>query len=116
MSAGQSPKSRWQTQTRTGKRPCPVASPTGSATSIDAPADQADAFAALLDALEIARTGVAAFFADAASALQFALRHPGQVNHMVVISRYGQPSNCQPVYHSIWATMKPQQTRFDYGK
>jgi pimeloyl-ACP methyl ester carboxylesterase len=52
------------------------------------PAGQADAFAALLDALGIARTDVAAFSAGAISALQFALRHPGRVNHLVVISGY----------------------------
>ncbi len=52
------------------------------------PADQADAFTGLLDALEIARTDVAAFSAGAASALQFALRHPGRVKHLVVISGY----------------------------
>jgi pimeloyl-ACP methyl ester carboxylesterase len=52
------------------------------------PADQADAFAALLDALQIARTDVVAFSAGAASALQLALRHPGRVNHLVVISGY----------------------------
>jgi pimeloyl-ACP methyl ester carboxylesterase len=40
------------------------------------PADQADAFTALLDALQIARTDVVAFSAGAASALQLALRHP----------------------------------------
>jgi pimeloyl-ACP methyl ester carboxylesterase len=52
------------------------------------PADQADAFTALLDALGIARTDVAAFSAGAASALQLALRHPGRVSHLVVISGY----------------------------
>jgi pimeloyl-ACP methyl ester carboxylesterase len=52
------------------------------------PADQADAFAALLDALGIARADVAAFSAGAASGLQLALRHPGRVNHLVVISGY----------------------------
>jgi pimeloyl-ACP methyl ester carboxylesterase len=52
------------------------------------PAGQADAFAALLDALEIARADVAAFSAGAASALQLTLRHPGRVNHLVVISGY----------------------------
>jgi pimeloyl-ACP methyl ester carboxylesterase len=52
------------------------------------PADQADAFAALLDALQITSTDVAAFSAGAASALQFALRHPGRVGHLVVISGY----------------------------
>lgn len=52
------------------------------------PADQADAFAALLDALEITSTDVAAFSAGAASALQFVLRYPGRVGHLVVISGY----------------------------
>lgn len=52
------------------------------------PADQADAFAALLDALQITSTDVAAFSAGAASALQFALRHPGRAGHLVVISGY----------------------------
>jgi pimeloyl-ACP methyl ester carboxylesterase len=52
------------------------------------PADQADAFAALLDALQIARTDVAAFSAGAAAGLQLALRHPGRVSHLVVISGY----------------------------
>lgn len=52
------------------------------------PADQADAFAALLDTFQIARTDVAAFSAGAASGLQLALHHPGRVNHLVVISRY----------------------------
>jgi pimeloyl-ACP methyl ester carboxylesterase len=53
-----------------------------------APADQADAFAALLDALQIARADVVAFSAGAAPGLQFALRHPGRVKHLVVISGY----------------------------
>ncbi len=52
------------------------------------PAGQADAFAALLDALGIARTDVVAFSAGAASALQLALRHPGRVSHLVVICGY----------------------------
>jgi pimeloyl-ACP methyl ester carboxylesterase len=52
------------------------------------PAHQADAFAALLDTAGIARTDVAAFSAGAASGLQFALRHPGRVKHLVVISGY----------------------------
>jgi pimeloyl-ACP methyl ester carboxylesterase len=52
------------------------------------PADQADAFTALLDALQITRTDAVAFSAGAASALQLALRHPGRVSHLVVISGY----------------------------
>ena len=50
------------------------------------PADQAGAFAALLDGLAIARTDVIAFSAGATSAVQFAFRHPERINHLVVMS------------------------------
>lgn len=50
------------------------------------PADQADAYAALLDGLGIASTDVIAFSAGTASAVQFALRHPDRVKHLVVVS------------------------------
>ena len=49
-------------------------------------AGQADAFAALLDALGIDRLDVAAISSGATSALQFALRHPDRVKHLAVIS------------------------------
>lgn len=50
------------------------------------PADQADAYAALLDGLGIASTDVIAFSAGTTSALQFAMRHPDRVKHLVVMS------------------------------
>ena len=50
------------------------------------PADQADAFAALLDGLGITGTDVLAISAGATSGLQFALRHPGRVRHLIVMS------------------------------
>ena len=50
------------------------------------PADQADAYAALLDRLGIASGDVIAFSAGATSALQLALRHPGRVRHLAVMS------------------------------
>ncbi|HVB43873.1 MAG TPA: alpha/beta hydrolase [Streptosporangiaceae bacterium] len=50
------------------------------------PADQADAFAALLDGLGIERTDVIGFSAGATSALQFGLRHPDRIKHLVVLS------------------------------
>ena len=50
------------------------------------PADQADAFADLLDDLGIVRSDVIAFSSGATSAFQFALRHPDRVNHLVVVS------------------------------
>jgi pimeloyl-ACP methyl ester carboxylesterase len=49
------------------------------------PAAQADAFAALLDALGIDRIDVIGESAGATSALQLALRHPGRVKHLAVL-------------------------------
>ncbi len=50
------------------------------------PADQADAFALLLDGLGIDKTDVIAFSAGVTSALQLALRHPHRVKHLAVMS------------------------------
>ena len=50
------------------------------------PAAQADAFAALLDRLEIDRLPVIAFSAGSTSAVQLALRHPERVSRLVLIS------------------------------
>ena len=49
------------------------------------PADQADALAALLDALDIGRIDVIGESAGATSALQLALRHPERVTHLAVL-------------------------------
>jgi len=49
------------------------------------PAAQADAFAALLDALGIRQIDVIALSAGATSALQLALRHPEKVKHLAVL-------------------------------
>jgi pimeloyl-ACP methyl ester carboxylesterase len=49
------------------------------------PAAQADAFAALLDALGLTQVDVMAFSAGATSALQLALRHPNRVKHLAVL-------------------------------
>jgi pimeloyl-ACP methyl ester carboxylesterase len=50
------------------------------------PAAQADAFAALLDHLEIVALPVVAFSAGSSSGVQFALRHPERVSRLVLIS------------------------------
>ena len=50
------------------------------------PAAQADAYAALLDALDIERVAVVAFSDGGPSALQFALRHPERCADLVMIS------------------------------
>ena len=49
------------------------------------PAAQADAFAALLDALGIGEVDVVGLSAGATSALQLALRHPEKVKHLAVL-------------------------------
>jgi pimeloyl-ACP methyl ester carboxylesterase len=49
------------------------------------PAAQADAFAALLDAVGIREIDVVALSAGATSALQLALRHPEKVKHLAVL-------------------------------
>jgi pimeloyl-ACP methyl ester carboxylesterase len=49
------------------------------------PAAQADAFVALLDALEIGQIDVVGLSAGAPSALQLALRHPEKVKHLAVL-------------------------------
>ncbi len=49
------------------------------------PAAQADAFAALLDALDIDQIDVIGLSAGATSALQLALRHPEKVKHLAVL-------------------------------
>jgi pimeloyl-ACP methyl ester carboxylesterase len=50
------------------------------------PVAQADAFAALLDHLEIGELPVVAFSAGSSSAVQLALRHPERVSRLVLIS------------------------------
>jgi pimeloyl-ACP methyl ester carboxylesterase len=49
------------------------------------PADQADALAALVDALGLVTVDVIGISAGATSALQLALRHPSKVKHLVVL-------------------------------
>jgi len=58
----------------------------GSSMPLDAtPAQQADALAALLDALDIDQIDVIGESAGATSALQLALRHPERVKHLAVL-------------------------------
>lgn len=53
------------------------------------PEMQADAWLELLDALEIDRTAVIGMAAGAFSAMQFALRHPGRVSALILVSTAG---------------------------
>jgi pimeloyl-ACP methyl ester carboxylesterase len=77
------------------------------------PAAQADAFAALLDALDIRQIDVIGLSAGATSALQLALRHPEKVKHLAVLvgnlpgspSAVVQPSSAKRVNRQLvmWA-------------
>lgn len=59
----------------------------GSALPPDATvADQADAYAVLLDALGIEQAAVVGFSAGTVSAMQFGLRHPGRTTALVLMS------------------------------
>jgi pimeloyl-ACP methyl ester carboxylesterase len=49
------------------------------------PADQADAYAVLLDTLGIERTAVVGFSAGGPSAIQFALRHPDRTSGLILL-------------------------------
>jgi pimeloyl-ACP methyl ester carboxylesterase len=47
---------------------------------------QADAFACLLDSLDIKQTAVVAYSAGSTSAVQFALRHPERISALILVS------------------------------
>ena len=66
------------------------------------PAAQADAFVALLDALEIGQIDVVGLSAGATSALQLALRHPERLKHLVVLVG-NLPGSPTAVVQPSWA-------------
>jgi pimeloyl-ACP methyl ester carboxylesterase len=68
------------------------------------PAAQADALAALLDALGIGEIDVIGISAGTTSALQLALRHPEKVSRLVVISG-NLPGGRTAVVQPAWARM-----------
>lgn len=75
----------------------------GSAMPLEATAaDQADAYALLLDNLEIRRTDVIGISAGTSSALQFALRHPDRVAHLAIMSG-NLPGNPTATAPPAWA-------------
>ena len=65
-------------------------------------ADQADAFVALLDALDIGQIDVIGESAGATSALQLALRHPERVKHLAVLVG-NLPGSPTAVVQPSWA-------------
>ena len=66
------------------------------------PADQADAFVALLDHLGIDRTDAISISAGATAALHLALRHPGRVRHLVILAG-NLPGGATAVAQPDWA-------------
>jgi len=71
------------------------------------PAAQADAFAALLDALGIDQIDVIGESAGATSALQLALRHPEKVKHLAVLVG-NLPRSPTAVVQPSWAKLQRQ--------
>jgi pimeloyl-ACP methyl ester carboxylesterase/membrane protease YdiL (CAAX protease family) len=71
------------------------------------PAAQADALAALLDALEIGQIDVIGLSAGATSALQLALRHPAKVKHLAVMVG-NLPGSPTAVVQPSWAKSQRQ--------
>jgi pimeloyl-ACP methyl ester carboxylesterase/membrane protease YdiL (CAAX protease family) len=71
------------------------------------PAAQADAFAVLLDALDIDQIDVIGLSAGATSALQLALRHPRRVKHLVVLVG-NLPGSPTAVVQPSWAKLQRQ--------
>lgn len=75
----------------------------GSPLPADAtPAEQADAFAALLDHLDIERSDVIGISAGATAALRFALRHPDRVDHLIILAG-NLPGGATAVAQPSWA-------------
>jgi len=72
------------------------------------PADQADAFVTLLDALGIPEVDVVGVSAGTTSALQLALRHPERVRCLVVLSG-NLPGSSTAVVQPSWARMLNRQ-------
>ena len=68
------------------------------------PAAQADALAALLDALDIGQIDVIGLSAGATSALQLALRHPEKVKHLAVLVG-NLPGSPTAVVQPSWAKL-----------
>lgn len=68
------------------------------------PMDQADAFAALLDHLDLARVDVVGISAGTTAALQFVLRHPDRTRHLVVMSG-SFPGDPMAVAPPAWAKL-----------
>jgi pimeloyl-ACP methyl ester carboxylesterase len=71
-----------------------------------APETQADTYAALLDTLKVNSAVIIGLSAGGASALQFALRHPGRCRALVMLSAASRPvPPLSPVLRAIYPLM-----------
>lgn len=68
------------------------------------PADQADAFVALLDHLGVERVDAVGISAGATAALQLALRHPERLDHLVILAG-NLPGGTTAVQQPGWARL-----------
>lgn len=70
------------------------------------PVAQADAYAALLDRLDIGRVAVVAFSDGGPSALQFALRHPNRTAALIMMSAKSQtPPATMPLQEAVFESI-----------
>ena len=86
-------------------RPGYLGTPISSGRSVE---EQADLFAALLDALAIESVGVVAGSAGGPSAYTFAIRHPDRVHALVAVDcvsgHYDMPETAGPVAQALFMT------------
>lgn len=79
-------------------------------TSGQTPDEQADLYAAMLDALRIDRVALVAISGGGMSAVRFALRHPGRCAALVLVSTVGSPQVQGPpaLFHVLgWLARVP---------
>lgn len=76
------------------------------------PATQADAYAALLDALEIERVAVLGISAGGPSALQFAIRHPSRTAALVLMVPLAYPAHTEQRSHGAMPERMPLATKW----
>lgn len=79
------------------------------------PAAQADAYAALLQVLDVERAFVVGVSAGAPSAMQFALRHPERVTGLVLLSPLGYAPGSQAPLPGNGAVIEVIQTGADFA-
>jgi 2-hydroxy-6-oxonona-2,4-dienedioate hydrolase len=76
-----------------------------------APAEQADAYAALLDTLDVNSAIIIGLSAGGPSALQFALRHPGHCHGLIMLSAASRPV---PPLPPVLRAMYPFMLKSDF--